>query len=131
LGLDERYLERERDAWVLVAAQIPDRIDDVMAAKHRDLDDPDIIRLYEIFGQAFTMTAEDPRIVEAADLLDRVLARASERPTTGPDEFDTTFLDLMDATMADSAPAATGLLELLSKRGWKGWTRFERSPNTW
>lgn len=127
LGVDERYIERERDAWIMVAAQLPDRIDAMMEGKHRDLDHPDMVRLYELFSQAFDLTADDPHVVEAADILDRVLTRAAEEGELNVDGFDDPFIDLMDTTMADSGPAATRLLELLAERGWKGWTRFERN----
>lgn len=129
LGVSEHYIERERDAWIMVAAQLPDRIDAMMEAKHRDLDDPDIVRLYELFSQALEFTPDDPRVVEAADILDRVLTRAAERGELNVEGFDDPFIDLMDTTMAESGPAATRLLELLAERGWKGWTRFERTDD--
>lgn len=129
LGVSEHYIERERDAWIMVAAQLPDRIDLMMEAKHRDLDDPDIVRLYELFSQALGFTPDDPRVVEAADILDRVLTRAAERGELNVEGFDDPFIDLMDTTMAESGPAATRLLELLAERGWKGWTRFERTDD--
>lgn len=45
LGIGEVYIELERDAWIMLAAQIPD-IDAVIAEKHRQLDeDPDMTRL--------------------------------------------------------------------------------------
>lgn len=118
--VDERYIERERDAWILVAAQLPDQIEAIMKRKHRDLDNPDMVRLYELFSQAFEFGPDDPRVVEAADLLDRVLAHAAEAGEVNVDRFDDGFVDLMDTTMAESGPAATRLLELLSERGWKG-----------
>lgn len=127
LGVSEHYIER--DAWIMVAAQLPDRIDAMMEAKHRDLDDPDIVRLYELFSQALGFTPDDPRVVEAADILDRVLTRAAERGELNVEGFDDPFIDLMDTTMAESGPAATRLLELLAERGWKGWTRFERTDD--
>lgn len=129
MGVSEHYIERERDAWIMVAAQLPDRIDAMMEAKHRDLDGPDIVRLYELFSQALGFTPDDPRVVEAADILDRVLTRAAERGELNVEGFDDPFIDLMDTTMAESGPAATRLLELLAERGWKGWTRFERTDD--
>jgi len=129
MGVSEHYIERERDAWIMVAAQLPDRIDAMMEAKHRDLDAPDIVRLYELFSQALGFTSDDPRVVEAADILDRVLTRAAERGELNVEGFDDPFIDLMDTTMAESGPAATRLLELLAERGWKGWTRFERTDD--
>lgn len=76
LGVEGRYLDMERDAWIMIAAQVPDQIEDIIAAKHRDLDDPAMVRLYVLLGHAPAWTADDPRLEEAADLLDRFLRRA-------------------------------------------------------
>ena len=126
LGVSEEYLEKERDAWIMVAAQLPDDIDDVMERKHRDLDDPDMVRLYGLFSEALDFTPDDPRVIEAADLLDRVLTRAADAGELNVDGFNESFVQLLDTTMVESAPAAERLLELLVERGWKGWTRIER-----
>src|SRR5579875_170052 len=32
IGVEERYIELERDAWILVAAQVPDEIEAIMVA---------------------------------------------------------------------------------------------------
>ena len=127
MGVDERYIERERDAWIMVAAQVPDQIDAIIESKHRDLDDPDMVRLYELLSQALELTTDDPRVVEAADILDRVLTRAADRGELNVEGLEEPFADLMDSAMAESGPAATRLLELLAERGWKGWTRIERT----
>lgn len=127
LGVCERYIEKERDAWILVAAQVPDQIDSIIAQKHDDLDDPDMVRLYLLLSDALDWPADDPRVVEVADILERQVLRAVETGRLGGDPFDDRFVDLLDATMAESAPAARQLLAILEQRGWKGWTRFERS----
>lgn len=127
LGVDERYIELERDAWIMVAAQVPDRIEAIMERKHRDLDDPDMIRLYHLLSGALDCPADDPRVVEAADILDRLLTRAAEAGDSDKG-YDDPFADLLDATMLESAPAARRLLTMLEERGWTGgWTRLERS----
>lgn len=129
LGIEERYIELERDAWIMVAAQLPEQIDTIIARKHADLDDPDLVRFYGLVGGALDWAADDPRVVEAADILDRLLTRAADAGDLNQDGFDDPFADLLDATMAESAPAAKRLLALLEERGWKGWTRFERVPD--
>jgi hypothetical protein len=35
LGVEERYIELERDAWIMTAARIPHAIDAVIAKKQR------------------------------------------------------------------------------------------------
>lgn len=130
LGVGERCLERERDAWIMVAAQLPEQIDEIMVGKHADLDDPDTVHLYSLLSNALDWTPEDPRVVETAEVLDRIFTCAAaeragrEDPRDGIDEG---FVALLDATMAGSAPAAERLLQLLEERGWHGWTRTERA----
>lgn len=128
LGVDEKYIEMERDAWIMVAAQVPDVIDAVMAKKHQDLDDPDMVKLYSLFTEVVDWTADDPRVVEVADIMDRILARAVDAGEVGDDGFDDRFVDLLDTTFSESSPIAARLLTLLEERGWKGWTRVERVP---
>lgn len=129
LGVDERYIEMERDSWVMVAAQVPQLIDDVIAKKHQELDDPDMVRLYRLLSQALDWSADDPRVLEIADILERLMIRAVEAGDVGVKVFDDQFVDLLDATTAESAPIAKRLLNILQERGWRGWTRVERVPD--
>ncbi|ADB48978.1 helix-turn-helix domain-containing protein [Conexibacter woesei] len=126
LGVAERYIELERDAWIMVAARLPDQIDAVIAKKHEELDDPDMVRLYLLLNEAIGWSADDPRVVEIVDVLERLMLRAFEAGEVGMDELDQPFVDLMDATVVESTPAAGRVIELLEERGWKGWTLIER-----
>jgi DNA-binding transcriptional MerR regulator len=128
LGVDERYLELERDAWIMVAAQMPDLIDSVIAGKHEQLDDPDMVRLYRLLSDVLDWPADDPRVVELADMLERLMIRAVEAGETGADDFDDPFAELLDATMIQASPVAERVLAILEERGWTGWTRIERVP---
>lgn len=128
LGVGESYVEMERDAWIMIAAQVPDEIEEIMRGKHRDLDNPDMVRLYRLISSAADWDADDPRIAEAVDILDRVFTDAAERGNLNQDGFDDPFIKLLDTTMIESAPAAARMVELLAKRGWEGWTRIERRP---
>jgi DNA-binding transcriptional MerR regulator len=128
LGVDERYIELERDSWIMVAAQVPHRIDSVIAKKHEELDDPDMVRLYHLLSGALDWSRDDPRITEIADILERLMMRAVEAGEAGAEGLDDTFVDLLDATTAESSPVAERLLAILQERGWKGWTRIERVP---
>ncbi|MGW2324148.1 MerR family transcriptional regulator [Streptomyces sp. NPDC001700] len=128
LGVEERYIELERDAWIMVAAQVPHLIDAVIAKKHEQLDDPDMLRLYSFLKGALDWSAEDPRVIELADILERLRIRAVKAGEVGPDGFDDQFVHLLDSAMAESAPGAQRVLAILAERGWKGWTRLERVP---
>lgn len=127
LDVDERYLELERDAWIMVAAHVPDQIDAIMALKHAALDDPDMVRLYELLSGAIDWPDDDPRVVEVADLLDRIHQRAVAAEAPREDGFDDGFVELLDRTTAASAPVAKRIIALLEERGWTGWTRPERT----
>jgi DNA-binding transcriptional MerR regulator len=126
LGVEDGYLELERNAWIMVAAQVPDRIDAIIAKKHADLDDPDMLQLYVLLNSVAEWTADDPRVVEVADTLDRIRTRAERDGDMGPNGFDDQFTALLDAAMEESSPASAQLLALLHQRGWRGWTRAER-----
>lgn len=131
LGVGEVYLGLERDAWIMLAAQSPDSVDEVVAEKHRQLDDdPDMTRLYRLVGSAPEWSPDDPRVVELADLAERLRLRAVQRGEVeigGGDGADP-ITALLDAAMAESAPVARRLLAILEQRGWRGWTRLERAP---
>ncbi|MFE9096102.1 MerR family transcriptional regulator [Streptomyces sp. NPDC007264] len=128
LGVGERYIELERDAWIMIAAQVPDLIDAVIVRKHQELDDPDMVKLYSLVSGAPDWSADDPRVVEVADILERLMIRTLEAGEVGDDGFDDQFVALLDSTMLESAPGAARLLAILKERGWRGWTRIERVP---
>lgn len=128
LGVDERYIELERDGWIMLAAQVPDSIDSVIDQKHAELDDPDMVHLYRLLSAAVDWPTDDPRIVEIADVLERLMIRAVEAGDAGADDFDDPLVDLLDAAAMESSPMARRLLALLEARGWRGWTRIERLP---
>lgn len=129
LGVEERYIEMERDAWIMIAAQVPHAIDSVIAEKHEELDDPEMVQLYSLLSGALDWSADDPRIVEVADIMERLMVRAVEAGEVGADDgIDDQFVDLLDSTMVESSPHAARLLAILEERGWRGWTRIERVP---
>jgi DNA-binding transcriptional MerR regulator len=128
LGVEERYVELERDAWIMISAQVPDQIDAVIVKKHEELDDPDMVKLYGLLSGALDWSADDPRVIEVADLLERLMMRAVEAGEVGDDGFDDQFVALLDSAMLESAPGAARLLAVLEERGWRGWTRIERVP---
>jgi DNA-binding transcriptional MerR regulator len=128
LGVEERYIEVERDAWIMIAAQVPHLIDSFIAKKHEELDDPDMVRLYHLLSGALDWPADDPRVIEIADILERLMIRAVKAGETGANDLDDPFVDLLDTTTVESAPGAKRLVAILEERGWKGWTRIERVP---
>ena len=106
----------------------------MIAKKHEDLDHPDMVKLSSLLSGALDWPADDPRVVEVADIMGRLMNRAveagevSETGEVSVDGVDNQFVDLLDATMVASSPAAERLVAILEERGWKGWTRIERVP---
>lgn len=131
LGVGEAYIELERDAWIILAAQAPRSIDSVIAEKNRHLDQNlDMTRLYRLLASTPDWSADDPRIVELADLVEQLRIRAvrSGELQIGGDDQEDPVLGLLDAAMTESAPIARRLLAVLEERGWRGWTRLEKAP---
>ena len=130
LGVDERYIELESDAWIMIAAQVPEQIDSVIADKHTELDDPMVVRLYHLLSNALDWSADDPRVIELADCLEHLMVRAIEAGDTDDLGLDNQFLDLLDTSAVESSPVAKRLRSILEERGWNGWIRTERTPTS-
>jgi len=104
IGASKRMVESERDGWILVAARWPDVIPGVIAGKHAQLDDPQLVRLYRVLSEILESdAADDSRLEEAADIM------------AG-----------LDALTVESDPRSQRMLDLLRARGWTGWNRTER-----
>jgi DNA-binding transcriptional MerR regulator len=131
IGAPKSLIEAERDAWILVAARYPDRIAAFMDDKIRQLEDPRVIRFYQLISQMQT----DPEHVtehlirETADLLVEMFEDAAASGQLEQQDLamdDTAFVQLLDS-MAEGHPIVTRLQELLAQRGWTGWTQVERA----
>lgn len=129
LGISERAIEMERDAWILVAAQIPDQMPALMALKRSQIDDPAVVAMYADLVAAVDWDADDPRLPEVADRLAALFDADVERwsDEDRPDfELTDELVALLDEVFVDTVPCARRLLHLLEERGWRGWTRLER-----
>jgi DNA-binding transcriptional MerR regulator len=129
IGASERMVESERDGWILVAARWPDRISEIIAGKHEQLDDPQLVRLYRILSELIESAAvDDRRLEEAADILAGLFeqAHAAGQLNLGEMADDDLGVDVLDALFLESDPRSARLARLLRERGWAGWTRLER-----
>ena len=126
IGVDERYIELESDAWIMIAAQVPDQIDSVIVQKHAELDDPVTVRLYQLLSDGLDWSVDDPRVVEVADCIEHLMVRAIEAGEAGDLGLDDQFIDMLEAGAAQTSPAARRLRSILEERGWNGWIRTER-----
>lgn len=128
LGLPDQVVELERDAWILVAAQLPQQMPTLMAIKSAQLDDPAVLGIYTDLLGAIDWEADDPRLPALAYRLVALIDASSQDWEGHEDQFelDDDLVDLLDEVFLESLPIARRLLELLEERGWTGWTRLER-----
>jgi DNA-binding transcriptional MerR regulator len=130
IGTSERMVQGERDGWILLAARWPDSIPEIIASKTQELEDPRVVRLYQVLSELFgSEVTDEVLLTEAADIMAGLLelAEAAGDLDLGGGEGDLPF-DLMDGLADEADPRAERLRELLRERGWTGWTRTERVP---
>ena len=127
LDVPELLVEAERDAWILVAAQLPERMPFYMEMKNQQLDDPRARELYHDLAEMSQWSAEDPRLDEFADRL------AGEFESLPEDAWDDAAMlpedlaSLLDGVLVDSVPGARRVLRRLEERGWIGWNNLRRA----
>jgi DNA-binding transcriptional MerR regulator len=131
LDVPEQAIEMERDAWILVAAQIPEQMPALMALKRAQIEDPAVIRLYFDLVEAIDWPADDPRLPAFADRLvalfeDEGASTRVEENQVADFTLDDELVELLDDVFVSAVPVARTLLRLLEERGWTGWTRLER-----
>jgi DNA-binding transcriptional MerR regulator len=134
LGAPELFVEMERDAWILIAAQLPEKIDEFMVDKEAQLDDPLMRRFLRILGALLDEDDQsEARLAEAADVLAEMAEQAAARGELDrQDEAlpDSSFVDLLDTIVLTAGPRMVRLrdrlLELLVERGWSGMVKIER-----
>ncbi|MFC9894793.1 MerR family transcriptional regulator [Nocardia sp. NPDC127579] len=126
LGVDKRIIRVERDGWIPLAAHIPERIPELIARKSDQLDHPPLLTFYRALGHVLDRPEDDPILVEAVDELAAYLTRLAEEQ--GADhvggDFEPELVELLDALVLGTAPPARRLIELLTERGWTGWTEL-------
>ncbi len=128
LGLPEVLVDLERDAWILVAAQLPEQMPALMKVKSHQLDDPAVRAMYRDLLEALDWLPGDPRLEALADRLVTLFEDAEEHWEEHAEDFPLSdeMVELLDSVFLTNAPFAPRLLALLEQRGWKGWTRIER-----
>ncbi|MGC4109918.1 MAG: MerR family transcriptional regulator [Nocardioides sp.] len=133
VGLPELLVEGERDGWILMAARWPDKIPQLMADKVASLEDPRTLRLYRLIGDLVELGPDEERLNAVADLIAEITEQAAQsgdldRQREEMDDDD--FVAVIDAFASQSSPLMERLQELMAERGWTGWTRMERAPES-
>src|SRR5262245_45635100 len=129
LDVPERAIEMERDAWILVAAQIPDQMPALMALKRAQIEEPAVTAMYLDLVKAADWDADDPRLPAVADRLVVMFEADAEHVTEDQMvdfALDDELVALLDEVFVNAVPVARKLLRLLEERGWTGWTNLER-----
>ncbi|CAI7978482.1 Transcriptional regulator, MerR family [Frankia sp. Hr75.2] len=126
LGLPDLMIGGERDAWILVAAQLPEHMPLYMKVKQQQLDDPATVELYRDLAAMIGWEADDPRVAAVGDRLVALIEADAEGWENHDEVMPDELAQLLDSVFLDSVPTARRLLERLEERGWRGWTKFER-----
>ncbi|MET8151719.1 MerR family transcriptional regulator [Actinoplanes sp. NPDC049668] len=129
IGTSERMLAGERDGWILLAARWPDQVVEWVPYKLAQLDDPRVVRLYQVLSALLeTEGTDDPLVLEAVDLLVELAeqAEADGELELGEGDRDEVSFALLDDLADASDNRAERLRELMRERGWDGWTRMQR-----
>ena len=123
VGVPEKMVEAERDAWILVPPNCRSEMPFYMEMKNQQLDDPRVRDLYRDLAQVSTWSAEDPRLDAVADRLAAEF-KAAPAEAWDQDALPDDLAALLDAVFLNSVPGARRILRQLEERGWTGWTNL-------
>lgn len=123
IGVPEPMVQAERDAWILVAAQLPEQMPFYMDLKTQQIEDPGVQELYRDMAEVIGWEPTDPRLPA---VIDRLVVQFEAMPESAweEDPLPDDLADLLDSVFLDSVPAARRMLDLLEERGWTGWTKI-------
>ncbi|KQT94742.1 MerR family transcriptional regulator [Marmoricola sp. Leaf446] len=133
LGVSERMVRGERDAWIVVAARLPERMDAFIASKQAQIDDASIAAFYRDLDDVLDWQPGDPRLPGLADqLVAQLDAQLDAIAVDGhgastDDGMPDDLAALLDSMFFDQVPIARELVALLEQRGWTGWTKNRRT----
>jgi hypothetical protein len=130
LGIPERLVKGERDAWILVAAQQPQSMDAFIRNKVGQLDDPSVVETYRELEAMLDWQPGDPRLETIADQIVAQMNAVSDEDWAAYVDADQTMrpelVTLLDSMFVEQVPVARDLMRLVEKRGYTGWTQLQR-----
>jgi DNA-binding transcriptional MerR regulator len=117
VGVSERTVQVERDAWILASALSPEIIDEWVEQKRKALEDPDFRSLYLACDEAFDWDPDDPRLPELAA---RMADWSAKNPHSGDrkehdHESVAVVVQLMNADIEAESPAWERLGSMVPK----------------
>lgn len=134
LGAPEVMVQMERDAWILIAAQMPDKIEEIMVEKEVQLDDPLMRQLLQTMSTLLDSGDDlEDRLAHTADLAVAMAEQAAARGALDHQDDalpDNAFVDLLDTVVLAAGPEMVRIRdriqELIVERGWSGLVKMER-----
>jgi DNA-binding transcriptional MerR regulator len=116
IGISERMVQVERDAWIIVAALSPEQIPGWAKEKLAALADPEFRRLYLATSEAQEWDAGDPRLAQVASDMAAWMARFGRSREQFPSDLavDPAVVMLMSEHVAESMPVWRRLADLAS-----------------
>jgi len=121
LGLSERTITMERDAWIVLAAQAPDRVPGWIQHKQEFLDDPQHRALYLDFDRAYDWQPDDPRLAALAHAM-HTYVKDEDPQSHGPAPtsteeagIDGTLVAMVQYETVTASPAWRRLTQLLEE----------------
>ncbi|NBE55657.1 MerR family DNA-binding transcriptional regulator [Streptomyces sp. YC537] len=114
LGVSERRVRLERDAWILMRALDPQLVPERVRAKNAGLDDPETVRLLLACDQAVDWDPRDPRLDGLIDELDAWEA-AYEAAHEGDGER-AGYVNLVSSRISEASPAWQRVIAALTHR---------------
>jgi DNA-binding transcriptional MerR regulator len=118
IGVSERMVQVERDAWIIVAALSPEQIPRWANEKLAALADPEFRQLYLATAEAQNWDVGDPRLAKLASDMAAWLARSGRSRGQYPDDLavDPVVVTLMSDHVAEAWPAWQRLADLASEQ---------------
>jgi DNA-binding transcriptional MerR regulator len=110
LGISERRVRLERDAWILMRAMDPRAVPQRIREKNASFDDPETTRLYLACDQSVDWDPHDPRLDRLIDDLG-AWEIEHERDNSQP-----RYLKLVSSQIAEASPAWQRILDALAHR---------------
>ena len=125
MGVSERTVQIERDAWILVVAISPELAPGWAKEKKAAMADPEFRRLYLAGDEALDWDPADPRLAKLAEAMADWAAQRDQdtgQPPSEPTGSDSVAVTLMNSHVATSSPAWQKLndlsKDLLRDRGY-------------
>ena len=115
LGVSERTLDMERDAWLLIQVLFPELVSTWIGTQQAMLEDPDYRELYLRTDLAFDYPPDDPRIEEIAQATVDWMMTHRPPPEASEWKDDALAQELVVGYRRDASPGWSRLMERMEE----------------